>query len=343
MHLADFDFELAEELIAQQPSERREGSRLMIVDRAQCRTQTTEFSEILHCFESGDVLVLNDTRVIPARLLGHKESGGRVELLLVHRLAGDEEEWLCMTRSSKPLRLGMRLFFGESLTATVVAEAEEGRRRVRFAAQQDFLQVLEQVGHMPLPPYIARADQQMDRERYQTVFARVPGAVAAPTAGLHFTPHILQELRDRGVEICPLTLHVGPGTFQPVRVEDVRQHRMHGEHYCIPQATADQVNQAKQQGRRVVALGTTSTRVLEYALDEHGRLKAGQGISDLFIYPGFNFRIVDALITNFHLPRSTLLMLVSAFAGRDLILAAYRRAVVEKFRFFSYGDCMIIL
>lgn len=343
MHLADFDFELPEALIAQQPSERREGSRLMIVDRAQGRTESTGFAEILHCFRSGDVLVLNDTRVIPARLLGYKESGGRVELLLVHRLAGDEEDWLCMTRSSKPLRPGTRLIFGEELTATVLAEDAEGRRRIRFTAQQDFLQVLEQVGHMPLPPYITRADQHMDRERYQTVFARVPGAVAAPTAGLHFTPHILQELRDRGVEICPLTLHVGPGTFQPVRVEDVRQHRMHGEHFCIPQATADQVNQAKQAGRRVVALGTTSTRVLEFALDEHGRLKAGQGISDLFIYPGFNFRIVDILITNFHLPRSTLLMLVSAFAGRDLILAAYRQAVAEKFRFFSYGDCMIIL
>lgn len=343
MHLADFDFELPEELIAQQPSERREGSRLMIVDRAQGRTEAAGFSEILHCFRSGDVLVLNDTRVIPARLLGHKESGGRVELLLVHRLAGDAEDWLCMTRSSKPLRPGTRLFFGEDLTATVLAEDEEGKRQIRFKAQQDFLQVLEQVGHMPLPPYITRADQHMDRERYQTVFARVPGAVAAPTAGLHFTPHILQELRDRGVAICPLTLHVGPGTFQPVRVEDVRQHRMHGEHYCIPQTTADLVNQAKQEGRRVVALGTTSTRVLEFALDAHGRLKAGQGISDLFIYPGFNFRIVDALITNFHLPRSTLLMLVSAFAGRDLILAAYRQAVAEKFRFFSYGDCMIIL
>jgi S-adenosylmethionine:tRNA ribosyltransferase-isomerase len=343
MQVTDFDFELGEDLIAQHPAPRREGSRLMVVDRSSGSTTTGLFPEVVERFRSGDVLVLNDTRVIPARLLGHKETGGQVEILLVRRLDGEEEDWLCMTRSSKPLRPGTRLFFGAGLSARVEAEAEEGRRRIRFADCNDFLKVLEQVGHMPLPPYIARPDRDMDRERYQTVFARAPGAVAAPTAGLHFTPEIIEQLRDRGVDVCSLTLHVGPGTFQPVRVEDVRLHRMHGEHYLVPEETALKVNQAKQDGRRVVALGTTSTRVLEFALDCQGRLESGPGVSDLFIYPGFQFRVVDALITNFHLPRSTLLMLVSAFAGRELILSAYHRAVAEKFRFFSYGDCMIIL
>ncbi|WP_305043055.1 tRNA preQ1(34) S-adenosylmethionine ribosyltransferase-isomerase QueA [Geoalkalibacter sp.] len=344
MYLDDFDFELPEELIAQHPPERRDASRLMQLDRATGAIRSRRFSEVVDLFRPGDVLVINDTRVIPARLLGHKESGGRVEIFLARRLAQTEEVWLCLTRSSKPLRPGGQLFFEGGLRAEVLEEQAEdgGQRRVRFDAPGTFLDVLEQVGRIPLPPYISRPDQREDRERYQTVFARSPGAVAAPTAGLHFTAAILDALRAGGVEICPLTLHVGPGTFLPVRVEDVRAHRMHGEAFLVPDATARQVNAAKTEGRRVIALGTTSTRVLEYAVDGAGRLLAGEGISDLFIYPGFRFRVVDALITNFHLPRSTLLMLVCAFAGRDRTLSAYRRAVAEGFRFFSYGDCMFI-
>ncbi|WP_305046143.1 tRNA preQ1(34) S-adenosylmethionine ribosyltransferase-isomerase QueA [Geoalkalibacter sp.] len=344
MYLDDFDFELPEELIAQHPPPRRDASRLMQVDRDRGEVRIGHFSDVVELFRSGDVLVVNDTRVIPARLLGRKDSGGRIEIFLVRRLAQEDEVWLCLTRSSKPVRTGCRLFFDHGLQAEVLAEESDdaGQRRVRFDVQGNFLEVLEQVGRIPLPPYIDRADQAQDRERYQTVFARAPGAVAAPTAGLHFTEAILGTLRERGVDICPLTLHVGPGTFLPVRVADVREHRMHGEFFQVPADTARRVNAAKREGRRVIALGTTSTRVLEYAVDEGGELLAGEGVSDLFIYPGFRFRVVDALITNFHLPRSTLLMLVCAFAGRDLTLCAYRRAVAEGFRFFSYGDCMFI-
>ncbi|MDO3379424.1 tRNA preQ1(34) S-adenosylmethionine ribosyltransferase-isomerase QueA [Geoalkalibacter halelectricus] len=345
MQLSNFDFELPEGLIAQHPAQRRDGSRLMTIERTAGLISSGVFTDVVDAFRPGDVLVINDTRVIPARLLGRKESGGRIEVFLVRRLQDEEETWLCLTRSSKPARPGTRLVFDGGLRGEILedAHAEPGQRRVRFAFQGDFMQVLEEVGHIPLPPYIDRADQGLDRDRYQTVFAREPGAVAAPTAGLHFTEDVLRQLRERGVEILPLTLHVGPGTFLPVRVTDIRSHRMHAEHFRVSETTAAAVNQAKREGRRIFALGTTATRVLEYALDDGDCLVAGEGVSDLFIYPGFRFRMVNALITNFHLPRSTLLMLVCAFAGQDLTLAAYRRAVVEKFRFFSYGDCMLIL
>lgn len=343
MHLSDFDFDLPEELIAQEPLAERTGSRLMVLNRATGNLTIDGFSNIVDHFKSGDVLVVNDTRVIPARLLGRKESGGKVEVLLVRRLVGDEEIWICLTKASKGPRVGSRMLLGGTLTATVVEGGEDPYKHIQFACEGDFLQQIEQIGRMPLPPYIRRDDSQQDKERYQTVFAKEAGAVAAPTAGLHFTPEVLEQLRNKGVEIHPLTLHVGIGTFLPVRVDNIREHRMHEEHYTVPAATAAAVNQARAAGRRIFALGTTSTRTLEYAVDDQGQLQAGSGSCDLFIYPGYRFRTVDAMLTNFHLPRSTLLMLVSAFAGRESVLRAYRRAVAEGFRFFSYGDCMLIV
>lgn len=343
MRLEDFNFELPPERIAQYPLPGRDDSRLMVLERSQGTVETGMFPDILKYFRAGDLLVVNDTRVIPARLLGKKESGGRIEVFLVRRLADTEEVWACLTRCSKAPRPGSRLFLGGSIEGEVLDGGEAPYRHIRFQCAGDFHNALEQAGRIPLPPYIRREDDATDRVRYQTVFASRRGAVAAPTAGLHFTPAILDELRSLDVEIQPLTLHVGLGTFLPVRVDDVRQHRMHGESYHLPEATAAAVNRAKAEGRRVFALGTTTTRTLEHAVDAQGRVVAGDGVSDLFIYPGFRFQIVDALITNFHLPGSTLLMLVSAFAGRDFTLAAYRQAVREGFRFFSYGDCMLIL
>ena len=344
MQLEDFDFLLPEELIAQHPTERRDGSRLMLVDRQRGAISTDGFPSVVDAFRKGDLLVINDTRVIPARLLGRKESGGKVEIFLVRRLAGAvDEDWLCMTRSSRSLKVGTQLKLAEGLTAEVLDGTEPPQRMVRFFCDGPFLDTIERVGHLPLPPYITRPDSAEDRQRYQTVFACNDGALAAPTAGLHFTEDILQQLRDKGVEILPLTLHVGLGTFLPVRVEDIRQHKMHAEIYSVPSATAAAVNRAKAERRRIVALGTTAARALESAVDEQGCLQAGEDESEIFIYPGYRFKLVDALITNFHLPKSTLLMLVSAFAGRDFILQAYQRAVAERFRFFSYGDCMLIV
>lgn len=342
MLLDDFDFSLPPELIAQQPCEARDGSRLMVVNRTQGQLSIGQFPEILSHLRSGDVLVLNDTRVIPARLLGEKTTGGRVEVFLSRRLAGEAEIWSCLTRSSKPVRAGTRLHLGHDLVAEVLDGGDGQQRLIRFDCAGDFLPLLEQVGHVPLPPYIRRQDGLNDRERYQTVFARNAGAVAAPTAGLHFTEPILDQLRAKGVEIVHLTLHVGLGTFMPVRSNNLLEHRMHSEVYQISAPTAKTVNRARADGRRVIALGTTSTRALEAAADEQGVLQAGAGETDIFITPGYRFRIVDGLITNFHLPKSTLLVLVSAFAGRDLMLTAYQRAIAEKFRFFSYGDCMLI-
>jgi S-adenosylmethionine:tRNA ribosyltransferase-isomerase len=343
MRLKDFDFELPPEQIAQYPPSSREDSRLMVLLREKGTVRTGEFPDIMGYFAKGDLLVVNDTRVIPARLLGVKESGGRIEVFLVRRLATDKEVWACLTKCSKPPRTGTRLLLGGMIEGTVLEGGETPYRHIRFSCQGDFLSVLEKVGRIPLPPYIRRDDGPLDRERYQTVFAKAPGAVAAPTAGLHFTGAILDSLRKKGVEICSVTLHVGLGTFLPVRVDNILEHRMHGETFHISAVTADAVSRAKREGRRIFALGTTVARTLEYAVDKRGRLKAGEGITDLFIYPGFRFKIVDALITNFHLPRSTLLMLVSAFAGREFILEGYRQAVEEGFRFFSYGDCMLIL
>ncbi|MBN2427514.1 MAG: tRNA preQ1(34) S-adenosylmethionine ribosyltransferase-isomerase QueA [Deltaproteobacteria bacterium] len=344
MALEDFDYHLPPELIAQHPSARRGDSRLMVVGRADGAVQTAHFSKITDKFRPGDLLVVNDTRVIPARLLGTKEgTGGRVEVFLVTRKNSEAEEWSCLTRASKRLKPGQRIFLGEKIRATVVGEGEHPFQEILFECDGEFLDVVEKVGHIPLPPYIRREDLGLDRERYQTIFAASRGAVAAPTAGLHFSPEVLQELTARGVEVCSLTLHVGLGTFLPVRVDNLAEHQMHEEFFAVSTATAAAVNQAKAEGRRVFAVGTTVTRTLESALDDQGRLRAMEGSTRLFIRPGFRFRMVDALITNFHLPQSTLLMLVSAFAGRELVLEAYRQAVAEKFRFFSYGDCMLII
>lgn len=344
MQLNDFDYSLPEELIAQQPAERRDASRLLCLDRKTGQVDSRYFSDLPGFFRQGDVLVLNDTQVIPARLLGQKTTGGKVEIFLVRRDMQVEqaEEWLCLTKSSRPIRSGTMVQLSEELTAEVLDEAEPPYRRVRFHCSGDFMQCVEAIGHLPLPPYIKREDSREDHSRYQTVFAREKGAVAAPTAGLHFTEEILQRLRDSGVEVLSLTLHVGLGTFLPVRVDDVAQHKMHAELFSVPQLTAERVNLARSEGRRVFALGTTSARALETAATEDGRLQAGCGESEIFIYPGYRFKLLDALITNFHLPKSTLLMLVSAFAGRDLILSAYQQAVEERYRFFSYGDCMLI-
>lgn len=342
MRLEDFDYELPPDQVAQQPAATREGSRLMVLDRSRDTVETDRFPAIVEHFQAGDILVLNDTRVIPARLKGNKETGGRVEIFLVRRLAGETETWLCLTRSSKPVRADAGVALPGGARAVVGEQCTEGLRRVRFEGPADFSAWLERHGEVPLPPYIRRPADREDRERYQTVFARNPGALAAPTAGLHFTAEVLEALRQKGVETCFLTLHVGLGTFLPVRETDPRRHRMHTETYRIPPETAEAVNRGRSEGRRVVALGTTAARALEAAGTE-GVLTAGESETALFIYPGFRFRIVDAMVTNFHLPRSTLLMLVSAFAGTGLTLSAYRRAAAEGFRFFSYGDCMLIV
>jgi len=342
MYVTDFNYDLPQKLIAQHPCEQRDGSRLMVLDCQAEKIVSDHFRQVDRYFQQGDVLVINDTRVIPARLLGHKESGGKVEVFLVRKLAEEGECWLCLTRASKGPRPGTRLLLAEQLTATVMEGGGDGYRHIRFDVEGDFLSLLDKIGRLPLPPYIDREPQGEDRERYQTTFSSRPGAVAAPTAGLHFTPEILDKLRAKGVVVCPLTLHVGLGTFLPVRVDNVEEHRMHAEAYCIPDETAAQVNLAKREGRRVIALGTTVTRTLEFSVDAQGQLQAGDGMTDMFIYPGYRFKIVDALLTNFHLPQSTLLMLVSALAGREFVLQAYRQAVEERYRFFSYGDCMLI-
>ncbi len=346
MQLTDFDYVLPDELIAQTPAEQRDASRLLCLERHSGSIKSQHFADIVDYFKSGDILVLNDTKVIPARLLGQKSTGGKVEVLLVrkhHDATADTDEWLCLTKSSKPLRVGTVVDFAPDFSAEILEEMANPYRLVRFHCDGDFMQQVETVGHLPLPPYIRREDCQNDKSRYQTVFAREAGAVAAPTAGLHFTDKILKQLTALGVEIVTLTLHVGLGTFLPVRVDDIRQHKMHAELFSIPTTTATAVNRARSEGRRIFALGTTSARALETATTTDGKLQAGSGDSEIFIYPGYQFKIVDALITNFHLPKSTLLMLVSAFAGRDFILSAYRQAVAERFRFFSYGDCMLIL
>lgn len=344
MQLCDFDFELPEELIAQEPIPQRDSSRLLCLDRCSGTIVSRQFVDIIEAFRPGDVLVVNNTRVIPARLFATKSTGGRVEVLLVRRCAQScaFEEWICLTRSSKPLKVGTKLNFEAGVTAEVIALEEDALRRLRFDCAGDFLDTVEQIGHLPLPPYIKRPDAPADRTRYQTVFATEKGAVAAPTAALHFTDEILARLAEKGVTICDLTLHVGLGTFLPVRVDDIREHRMHAEYFSVPQATAALINSARQTGRRIVALGTTVTRTLETVAADDGTVQSGQGESEIFIYPGYHFKAVDALITNFHLPKSTLLMLVSAFAGRDFVLEAYRQAVAESYRFFSYGDCMMI-
>jgi S-adenosylmethionine:tRNA ribosyltransferase-isomerase len=342
MQLKDFDFDLPQELIAQQPLSDRSASRLLVLDSSSRQIGHQQFSCLPELLREGDLLVRNETRVMPARLLGRKLSGGHVEVLLVRQLDSLLNIWRCMTRSSKPVRVGSLLDFPEGLRGEVIDTADDGQRLIRFTCSGNFLEVLELAGHMPLPPYIRRDDHALDKDRYQTVFASKPGAVAAPTAGLHFTKETFAALSERNIDVCGITLHVGPGTFLPVRTDNLLEHRMHSEVYEVPEETAGVINAARADGRRIVALGTTVTRTLEAAVDDQGLLQAGHGETDIFIMPGFKFRMVDALITNFHLPKSTLLVLVSAFAGRDFVLEAYREAVERGYRFFSYGDCMLI-
>jgi len=342
MRFRDFDYDLPQELIAQAPADRRDASRLMILDREAGTIDESVFSRIAELFNPGDLLVLNDTRVLPARLFGEKESGGRVEVFLVRRMGGDHEVWSCLLRSSKKPRPGSFLKLPAGMKAQVLERSDDETWLVSFCPREGFDQWLEEQGRMPLPPYIRRAAEVEDASRYQTVFARNSGAVAAPTAGLHFTEQLLREVQSRGVEIAHLTLHVGLGTFLPVRVEEVGEHRMHREFYTIPPATAAAIAARKAGRGRVIALGTTTTRALEHAADAAGTVRTGDGEADIFIHSDYRFKVVDALITNFHLPCSTLLLLVSAFAGKEFLFRAYAEAIRKEFRFFSYGDAMFI-
>jgi len=336
MHKSDFFYALPPELIAQQPLADRSASRLLALDGRTGAVRDLLFLDLPGLLQPGDLLVLNDTRVIPARLRGKKESGGQVEVLIERVL--DERRALAMIRASKPPRPGQRLELEGAVAARVLSRREEFYE-IEFESERPVLALLDAIGHMPLPPYIRRVEASSDRERYQTVYARQSGAVAAPTAGLHFDETMLSRLEARGIERAFITLHVGAGTFQPLRTEEVREHRMHREQLTVSDAVADRVNAARQEGRRVVAVGTTVVRALESAARD-GVVHPFRGETDIFIYPGYRFRVVDALFTNFHLPESTLLMLVCAFAGTEHVLAAYRHAVQAAYRFFSYGDAM---
>ena len=341
--LNDYDYELPEALIAQQPAARRDQSRLLKLDRRSGVISHGTFGDVVDLLLPGDVLVRNNTQVIPGRLLGRKPTGGRVEVLVLDYAQGAQRlEFTCLVRASKRPKPDSRLLFEEGLEARVIA-VQERSCTLAFEGVADFEQTLERIGHVPLPPYIRRNDTESDHATYQTVYAAHKGAIAAPTAGLHFTQPLLDRLTERGVRIVDLTLHVGYGTFLPVKEDDIRRHRMHAEWFTLPLQTVDVVNRAKIQGHRIIAVGTTCVRTLEYCARPEGRLQAQTGSCDLFIYPGYAFKIVDAMITNFHLPKSTLLMLVSAFAGRERILGAYAEAVSKGYRFYSYGDAMMVI
>lgn len=343
MLVKDFDYLLPPELIARYPAPERDASRLMLLHRQTGKFGDELFRNIADYLDPGDLLVMNDTRVIPARLFGHKTTGGKVEIFLVRRLEGAAESWTCLMRSSKGVREGQEIELAAGMTARLDARLDSGSWQIEFSGQEPFDTWLEREGQMPLPPYLQRVADSRDRERYQTVFARIPGAVAAPTAGLHFTRELLAELKEKGIISACLTLHTGLGTFQPLRVERVEDHRIHTESYCISEETAEAIRATKERGKRVIAVGTTTARTLEYAADAEGHVRAGVGEADIFIYPGYEFKVVDALVTNFHLPESTLIMLVSAFAGKDLVFEAYREAVRRGYRFYSYGDAMLIV
>jgi S-adenosylmethionine:tRNA ribosyltransferase-isomerase len=341
MLVKDFTFELPQELIAGFPAPERDGSRLMLLNRNSGTVDEVVFRDIASQLNPGDLLVMNDTRVIPARLFGTKPSGGKVEIFLLRR-AGDPEEWECMLRASKKFQPGQQILLPSGMSAVVKSRFGSENWLIEFAGCEPFDVWLDREGHIPLPPYLQRDDCVEDRERYQTVVARNEGAVAAPTAGLHFTPELLAGLELQGVRTAFLTLHTGIGTFRPVRVEQVEEHQIHSERYSIPPETVEAIRRTKDNGGRIIAVGTTTARTLEYSANLNGELTAGTGEADIFIYPGYSFKVVDALITNFHLPESTLLMLVSAFAGREFVLDAYKQAVKRGFRFYSYGDAMFI-
>ena len=361
MLVSDFHYYLPENLIAQEPLSDRAASRLLRLDSSGT-IHDIRFREFPDLLRPSDLLVFNNTRVFPARLYGRRRGlksqpvsvrnpasreflQGRVEVLLTRQLSAEPNEWECLVRPGRKVGVGEHLLFGEDdeLQAEVTARGEFGERRIRFGPAKDFFALVERIGHIPLPPYIARPDSSGDRERYQTVYARERGSVAAPTAGLHFTPEILARIRERGIEMAEVTLHVGLGTFQPVRVERVEEHTLHSEAYSISPEAAAKINRARSQGRRVVSVGTTTVRTLEYAAQQGaGEILAGSGEANLFIYPGYKFQVVQALLTNFHLPQSTLLMLVCALGRKDNVMRAYEHAVAERYRFYSYGDCMFV-
>ncbi len=370
MLVSDFSYNLPEELIAQEPLPDRAGSRLLHLETRGrdsgepqiVEQQDRQFRDFPNLLRPTDLVVFNNTRVFPARLYGRRRGvksqpvsprnpaardflQGGIEVLLTRQVSHDPDEWECLVRPGRKIGIGEHLFFGaeDELHAEVRSRGPFGERRIRFEPAPNFFDLLERLGHVPLPPYVSRADSFSDRERYQTVYARERGSVAAPTAGLHFTPAILARMQERGIEMAEITLHVGLGTFQPVRSERVEGHRLHSEAYAIPEDAADKINRARKDQRRVVAIGTTSVRTLEYAARRcQGEIRTGSGEANLFIYPGYRFLIVDAMLTNFHLPQSTLLMLVCAFGGRENILRAYQHAVRNRYRFYSYGDCMFL-
>ena len=339
MKVSEFDYDLPEELIAQTPIEKRDESRLMVLDRSKQTIEHKTFKDIIDYLEPGDCLVRNNTKVIPARIYGKKETGAKVEFLLLKNIEGDI--WETIVRPGNKLHVGTKVIFGDGLlTAEILEIMPGGTRKVQFSYKGIFNEILDKIGLMPLPPYIH--EELKDNDRYQTVYAKYNGSAAAPTAGLHFTPELLKKIEEKGVKIANVTLHVGIGTFRPVKEENVENHEMHTEHFYIKQEDVEKINETKKQGKRVIAVGTTSCRVLETIADENGFVKETEADTSIFIYPGYHFKCLDGLITNFHLPQSTLLMLVSALAGKDYILKAYHEAVKQKYRLFSFGDAMFI-
>ena len=342
MRIEEFDYALSPSLIAQYPSSQRGETRLMVLDRSQGTIEHQQFSNIRAYLHPGDLLVLNNTRVLPARLIGRKETGGKCEVLLLPSWNGRQGDWEVLVRGSGKINGRIRIQFNDEIEGELEL-GKDGKGKIVFSGQIQVVDVLQKIGHIPLPPYIKREDELLDRDRYQTIFAERDGSVAAPTAGLHFTRSLFQSLRDQGVRIAMITLHIGIGTFAPVRVKQVEDHTMEAEWIEISEETAREIEEAKKRGARVIAVGTTTTRALESFADEEGKVNSGKGMTSLFIRPPYRFRVVDGLVTNFHLPKSTLIMLVSAFAGKDFIGKAYTEAVEKRYRFYSYGDTMLIL
>lgn len=338
MKTKDFYYDLPKELIAQHPTEKRDHSRLLVLDKKTGEMEHKHFYDIINYLKEGDVLVLNDTKVMPARIFGHREEKEeKIEFLLLNH-KGDT--WECLSKPGRKAQIGTKIIFSDKLSAQVVDISKDGSRFLKFEYEGIFEEILDELGEMPLPPYIT--EKLEDKNRYQTVYAREEGSAAAPTAGLHFTQELLQKVKDKGVEICYITLHVGIGTFRPVKVENIDEHEMHSEFYIMTKEVADKINAAKDRGSRVIAVGTTSVRTVESIADESGRVCEKNGFTNIFIYPPYKFKCIDALITNFHLPESTLLMLVSSLSTREIILKAYKEAVKERYRFFSFGDAMFI-
>lgn len=339
MRTEDFDYNLPEELIAQHPADKRDFSRLMVVDRKTGKREDKHFYDIIDYLNEGDLLVMNDTRVIPARLFGHREDKEEeIEVFLLENI--EDDKWEVLVRPGKKMKIGTKCIFSDELSLEVIDIKEDGNRVVEFFYDGIFQEILDRLGNMPLPPYIK--EKLKDKERYQTVYSKNPGSVAAPTAGLHFTKELLKKIEEKGVKLAYITLNVGLGTFRPVKVEDVKNHKMHSEFYQISKETADLINETKKNNKRIISTGTTTTRTLESVYKKNGQIKEDSGWTDIFIYPGFEFKVIDCQITNFHLPKSTLIMLVSALASKEIILDAYKDAVDKKYRFFSFGDAMFL-